>query len=119
MSPYASALTEVQRLAARGQPPGGPKACFTLLRELAQHIIAHGGQPLHQPRVGDALMVRFAKSGTPAEVGEMWCGGHYVSTLLQGAEKRYLVQCHTPKSLEYITMRVAPDSVRFVQAVAA
>ena len=69
------------------------------------------------PHEGSAVHVRWARLGTPGEVGEVWCPGTYLRTIGHGADKRYLVSSATPRNPFPITVPATPDSVRFVAQV--
>ena len=71
---------------------------------------------MHTPTEGAPIHVRWARLGTPGEVGEVWCPGTYLRTIGHGADKRYLVSSTTPRGPFPITVPAAPDSVRFVAA---
>lgn len=77
-----------------------------------------GGHDPHTLTEGAPIQVRWARLGTPGEVGEVWCPGTYLGTVGRGAEKRYLVRSATPRSAGPVVLPAAPESVRFVAAVA-
>lgn len=84
----------------------------------AAHAATHQAPIGHQPTApteGAAVHVRYARLGTPGEVGEVWCPGIYLRTIGHGADKRYLVKSTTPRSPFPATVPATPDSVRFVQ----
>ena len=74
---------------------------------------------VHTPTEGAAVMVRWAKAGTPGEVGDVWCPGTYLRTIGHGADKQFLVRSSTPRHAGELVRTVAPESVRFVAQAAA
>lgn len=70
------------------------------------------------PSEGAPIKVRWARLGTPGEVGEVWCSGTYLRTIGHGADQRYLVRSTTPRNPHPITVPATPDSVRFISQVA-
>lgn len=79
---------------------------------------ALGQQPTNPPE-GAAIQVRWARLGKPNEVRDEWRPGTYLRTIGHGPDKRFLVRSATPHSPFPITVPATPDSVRFVQQVAA
>jgi hypothetical protein len=66
------------------------------------------------PREGAAVEVRWARLGTPGEVGEVWCPGTYLRSIGCGAGRQYLVRSATPRSAGPVVRPVSPESVRLL-----
>jgi hypothetical protein len=70
---------------------------------------------LHTPIEGAPIQVLWARLGTKAEAGDMWCDGEFIRAVGVGPGRQYLVHTATPRSAPHrITVPVAPESVRMV-----
>lgn len=69
---------------------------------------------LHTPQEGAAIQVLWARLGTKAEPGDVWCDGEFVRAIGVGPGRQYLVRSATPRTPHPMVRPVAPESVRLV-----